>query len=475
MADGPDDYQAISPEDQKRAAAFFSKGQTVAGTGNYDYAIEMYLQGLNFDPEAIPAHQALRDISMKRKASGGKKLGMFDGMKLRGGKDDKQAMLNAEKLLAYDPGETGPMLNMFEAAVRARFYDTVMWIGAITLQANNSLSKPDFSTYIKLKDGYIKIGRWDKANEAMKYAVSMRPEDSDLIREARDIAATDAMKQGGYDKGGSFRDSVRDMAGQKELMMQDTDVRSMDVLGRQILAAEEEWKAQPNEPGKLMKLVDLLQKTENPEYENRAIELMESAFEQTKQFRYREKSGSIIIAQLSRMERAKRAEIAANPNDETRRKDYQEFQRERAERELQIYQEQMEAYPTDMSKKYQVGARLFALGRYDEAIPIFQQSRADPKFKIASSVALGQAFLEAGFVDEAVDTLKDVLDGYEIKNDTKYTEMQYWYGRALEKKGDVQSALKAYSGVAQSNFNYRDVQARIKRLRANPAPAPPSA
>ena len=40
---------------------------------------------------------------------------------------------------------------------------------------------------------------------------------------------------------------------------------------------------------------------------------------------------------------------------------------------------------------------------------------------------------------------------------------------------DVQSALKAYSGVAQSNFNYRDVQARIKRLRANPAPAPPSA
>ena len=135
----------------------------------------------------------------------------------------------------------------------------------------------------------------------------------------------------------------------------------------------------------------------------------------------------------------------------------------------------MEAYPTDTSKKYQVGVRLFQLGRHSDAIPIFQQSRADPKFRIPSAVALGQSFLEAGFVDEAVDTLKDVLESYEIKNDSKYTEMQYWYGRALEKKGDVQSALKAYSGVAQSNFNYRDVQARIKRLRANPAPAPPSA
>src|SRR5262249_35142903 len=161
--------------------------------------------------------------------------------------------------------------------------------------------------------------------------------------------------------------------------------------------------------------------------------------------------------------RAKRADLAANPNDEAKKKDYLDFQKERAERELQIYQEQMEAYPTDTSKKYNVGARLFALGRYDEAIPIFQQSRSDPKYKIASSVALGQSFLEAGFVDEAVDTLKDVLEGYEIKNDTKYTEMQYWYGRALEKKGDVPAALKAYSGVAQANFNYRDVQARIKR------------
>jgi hypothetical protein len=48
--------------------------------------------------------------------------------------------------------------------------------------------------------------------------------------------------------------------------------------------------------------------------------------------------------------------------------------------------------------------------------------------------------------------------------------MSYWYGGALEKKGDVQAALKAYSGVAQANFNYRDVLARIKRLRSNPSP-----
>ena len=181
-----------------------------------------------------------------------------------------------------------------------------------------------------------------------------------------------------------------------------------------------------------------------------------------------------MVAQLNRMERTLRADLATDPKNEAKIKAYQEFLRDRAERELQIYQEQMEAYPTDMGKRYEAGKRLFQLSRFDEAIPIFQQSRADPKYKVPSAVALGQSFLEAGFVEEAVETLKDILDGYEIKNDTKYTEMQYWYGRALEKKGDMAAALKAYSGVAQANFNYRDVQARIKRLRSGGSTPPPS-
>src|ERR1700733_6334529 len=102
-----------SEEDRRKAKAFFDRGATVAGTGNYDYAIEMYLQGLNIDPECIDAHQTLRDISLKRKASGGKSLGMFEGMKLkRNTKDDKQNLLNAEKLLAYDPGNTDHMLSL---------------------------------------------------------------------------------------------------------------------------------------------------------------------------------------------------------------------------------------------------------------------------------------------------------------------------------------------------------------------------
>src|SRR3954462_12404092 len=103
-------YREIPEEDRKKAAAFFAQGKKVSDTGNYDYAIEMYMQGLAIDPDAQDAHQALRDVSLRRKAQGGKPIGMLAALGLkRGTKDDKQDMLNAEKLLANDPGNTDHM------------------------------------------------------------------------------------------------------------------------------------------------------------------------------------------------------------------------------------------------------------------------------------------------------------------------------------------------------------------------------
>src|SRR3954451_20675043 len=114
----PAGYRAIPPEDQKKAQVFFDRGKTVADTGNFEYGIELHFQGLSIDPENTVAHQAMREISLKRKASGGKALGMFEKMKLtKASKEDfKSNMLNAEKLLAYDPGNRDFMLSMFDNA-----------------------------------------------------------------------------------------------------------------------------------------------------------------------------------------------------------------------------------------------------------------------------------------------------------------------------------------------------------------------
>ena len=129
------------------------------------------------------------------------------------------------------------------------------------------------------------------------------------------------------------------------------------------------------------------------EHENQAMELLEEAFNRTKQFRFRQRVGKIQIAQMLRSERTFKKAIQSNPQDPQARRDYEEFKKEQLEFELKEYTLWAENYPTDLTLRYLMALRLFALERYQEAIPVFQQSRQDPKVKIDASIALGQSFL----------------------------------------------------------------------------------
>lgn len=466
--DPTQNYLAIPDEERERAKVFFDRAKTVAGTGNFDYAIEMYIQGLNVDPENIEAHQALRDISLKRKASGGKDMGMIDKMKMPKAKEEKQLMLNAEKLLAYSPGDISRMVAMLQGAYKAGCYATVMWIGPIIQRANSEQKKPDFKTFITLRDVYTAIEEYKSATEACYLATTIKPDDMDLQHEMKNLAAMQTTKAGKYGVAKSFRESIRDVEVQEKLMDADKDVHHADALVKAIHEAEAQWQAAPEDPSKFSKLIDAMRRTESKEWEDKAIELLEEQYTKTNQFKHRQRIGEIRMAQLSRQERTLRAQLGRSkdtPNEAEAVKEFREFSVGKAKTELEEYKLILEHYPTDSGARFQVGSRLFQLGEYQDAIPILQQSRNDPKHRINASIFLGQAFLRAGFVDEAVDTLKAVIDEYPGRGDDRSIVMFYWYARALEEKKDRDPAIKAYSQVAQWNFNYSDVQARIKRLR----------
>ena len=462
----PEGSPGISDLDRKKAKAFFDRGNTVAATGNYDYAIDMYLSGLNIDPESIEAHETLRTISLKRKGTGGKALGMMEKIKVgRPSKDDKQNLLNQERLLSFDPGNTDHMIGVLQNALRAGYNGTVMWIGPILQKANADSPKPDVKKFIILRDAYKVLENWQLAADACNYAVLLRPDDMDLLNELKGLGAMETQKRGGYGKGESFSKSVKDSTAQDLRNKQDTGVQTMDVMQTVINAAAAEYKADPNEPGKINKYADALAKTEMPDLENQAIELLQGCFERTKQFRFRLRVGQIRIQQMTRMERQLRAAANNNPSDADAKQTYAQFAQEKLQEELKEYQLAAENYPTQANFKWDVAVRLVHLRRYNEAIPILQQLRVDPKYRYDAANQLGQSFLQSGYVDEAIDTLAALTNDYPAKGDPKHTEMMYVYGRALEQKGEKQTALKAYSTVAQANFNYRDVQARIKKLR----------
>ena len=107
-----------TPQDAAgKGKAFFDRADQVADTGNWDFAIEMYIEGLKREPGNLDrGHKPLRETAMKRKAQGGKGPGMMEGLKRRPGKDLTENVANAAYLLAKEPGSVAYMEQLMAAA-----------------------------------------------------------------------------------------------------------------------------------------------------------------------------------------------------------------------------------------------------------------------------------------------------------------------------------------------------------------------
>ena len=69
--------------DLSKAVPFFSRAEEVAATDNFDYAIDLYIEGLKRAPDAVEqGHKPLRYNAMVRQGKGGKKPSMFEKMNI---------------------------------------------------------------------------------------------------------------------------------------------------------------------------------------------------------------------------------------------------------------------------------------------------------------------------------------------------------------------------------------------------------
>jgi tetratricopeptide (TPR) repeat protein len=472
VSDLKERYIQITDEEREKARRFFDQAIKVAGAGQYEYAIDMFLSGLALDPEAVEFHQKLRDTGLRRRASGGKKMGMFEKMKFTGrSKDEKQNMLNGERLLALDDtGSLDYMDQIMQASFKAGCFDTTLWILPIYYRAMADSGKMDYARLQRMRDHYANLEKWKEAVELTAQLLKLRPDDMDLKNDLKNLSARQTMHEGKYEKGGSFREMVRDVDTQQRLMEEAKDAQSDDYLMRAIRDAEEQLAKDPNEPGKMMRLVDALAKMGKPEFDEQAMARLDDFYQRTGQFRFRQRMIEMVFKKLDTEGKAHLAALKASPGDVEKQQAYREFVKSRAEMELGMLQEISEQYPTETRWRYEIAERHMKLDAFTEAIPLYQQSVNDPKFRNQGMLRLGQAFLAAGYVDEAIDTLRALIESYQVRDDFA-KEMFYSFARANEAKGDLPAASKAFSTVAQMDFNYRDVQKRIKEIRAKMAGA----
>jgi hypothetical protein len=448
--------------DSSKAAAFFSRAEQVAATDNFDYAIDMYIEGLQRAPDAVEqGHKPLRYNALVRQGKGGKKPSMLDKMRHSRGKTPLENMLNAEYLLAKDPENLTYAEQLLNTAIAGEFKKTALWIADLIYEANRSAEKPSLQTFLLLKDSYAAMEEYAKAVNACGNACKLKPDDGMLASELKNLAAKLTMQKGKYDLQGDFRDSINDRETQEKYQAQLATIKSVDYRQQALIEARQIYQADKSLPNTL-KLADVLGELQTDQTDEEAIKLLEETYEQSKDFTFKKRAGEIKIRMLRRHARKSRASLEV---DQETKETIDAATKELLAAELEHYKLCSENYPTDLRLKYEYGVRLMRNQRYDEAIPVLQDARKDPKHKIPAMNKIGLCFFVKGWFNDAIDMFKGAIEAYEIKDNDIAKDLRYNLARAYEQEGVTEEALELYRRLAQIDYSYKDVKMKVDKLR----------
>jgi hypothetical protein len=120
---------------EARATRYRAYAEQVVATGNLDYAIELYCLAIAATPDNITLHQELRELGLRRKAAGGRALGLFAHPWRAPTTEDGAAVADAARVLAYDPGNTRDMATLLASADALGLTAARDWIAGILRRA----------------------------------------------------------------------------------------------------------------------------------------------------------------------------------------------------------------------------------------------------------------------------------------------------------------------------------------------------
>ncbi|MDD5063225.1 MAG: tetratricopeptide repeat protein [Phycisphaerae bacterium] len=456
-----DDSQLLA-----KARAFFEVAKNSSETDNFDYAIDMYLEGLHCAPDALQeGHIPLCELGLRRQGRGGKKPSMMERVKRMGGKNALEQMLNAEYLFARAPDHLPYAEAMLKAAVAGGYRKTAGWIANFVFQGNNAAAKPSVHTYVLLMKSYEALGELDKAVVASQRACRLKPEDKGLTDEYQRLSAELTVASGKYDQEGDFRQSIKDRKGQEKLQAQESVIKTDAYRQSAVEDARKAMAQDSNLPKNIFNMAEALSDLRNDKAEDDAVKLLEDAYEKTRNFSFKQRAGQLKITHLKRRIKEAEPALAAKPRDAQAESRAAELSEQLNETELEHYRLSVENYPTDLRAKYEYGVRLIRCKKYDEAIPLFQEAQRDPRHKITAMDKIGFCFLMKGWYTDAIDVFTRAMEAYEIKDDSIAKDLRYNLARAYQEQGNTEKALEIYRKIAQLDFGYKDIRQQIDKLR----------
>ncbi|MFN9993653.1 MAG: tetratricopeptide repeat protein [Phycisphaerales bacterium] len=463
-----------SPE---KAEKFFKHARTTHEATNYEYAMQLWLSGLRFHPGSMDAIKGfLESASGFLEETGGKKGVSKEVLKAASGKTDVERFLMCLLEWGLKIRDLGLAVKATEAASKIGQTTVTTYIADYSMGLMAREPKIKKEHYLKLMESLQKVGAADKALQCAEQAQKADPTNGELAATIRSLAAQATMTRGGFDatgEAGGFRRNIRDADKQRQLEEADRIVKTEETIDRLIATGKADMEARPGDLPTLEKYCKLLLERAKPADEAEVIRIYLKAHQDFKQYRFREMAGDVRIRQERRKVTELKVMLEQAGDDEMIRRMHDQQVEDLNKLEVQEFKERVENYPSDLTKKFELGRRLFAIGDWDGTISMMQEAQSDPKNRVVSLTMLGQAFVKIDYIDEAVETFRKALESRDLAPELQL-ELRYHLLTALQIRAETsrelataEEAEKIAASIAAQQFGYRDIRTRrdaIKKL-----------
>ncbi len=455
-----DARKPISPTDRARLQQLFAKGSQMAGAGNFDYATEMFVTCVARDPGNLIYVQNFLG-NLQKKYNNNKKGSWMPSLKggtskgyltKAGMQKDWMGVIKAGlDLLKLNPWDLATLKAMANACEQLQFDECQL--AYLKLATDIDLKDPEVN---RLRGRALaRQGKFDEAILCFTRVRQVLPTDEEAGRAIGNLTVERTIHKGGYEEAKSSTEVMAD----KDAQADRQGTSGPKLTPEQLL--EKAIGKNPSDLNNYSELADLHLKHDRLEQAEGVLARALSAsggevtirerLEDVQLRRAQEKVGvALKRAQAERTEESKGlwVKMVEDLNNT----------------ELEVFRSRSERYPDNAGLKFELAVRMQKAKKYNDAIKLFQESRADTKRRGQVFLALGECFqaikqwkLAASNYDSAVNEISD--------RDLEQRKVAlYRAGKLALYLRNVDAADKYLTELAGLDFGYKDVSDLLDKL-----------
>jgi len=456
--------QITEKELSENSRSNWLKAVSAAEIRNFGYAVTLLQSVLKEAPEFLEGRKLLRkaQISLTK----GKKsfFGGLSTLGLKGPqlvkKDPLAALELAEKTLESDPFNHAANHLLKDAAMALGQFETAVF----ALQTLVEGEPKDTKVLSELGELYFGRGDADKALNVFNKVLEINPNDLIANKRAKDAAAANTMKAGGWEKAVDYRDLIKNKDEAVAMEQKNRVVKDDASIDALLVELHQEAQLHPESIDIARQIAALYEQREDfvnaMAWYNYASELAKGSDGWLLR--------KVADMQLKQVEQAIQARqewlaVAGETHEESQRvrEELNELLKQKGESLLDEARKRVERNPTDLLFRFELGEQLMDNGQFTEAIPELQKARGNPNVRLRAMSLLGRCYVGKGMLDLAVKQFSDAA-GEILAMDAVKKDLLYQLGRLHEQMGHADKALACYKEIYEVDYGYEDVAKRVE-------------